>query len=417
MGGGNFDNINSCQTDNEGNLYAIGQTRSNNLSTPNAYQTDRKGDFDCLIAKFDSSGKLLWSTYYGGERLDDLRGSCIDSKYNIYLTGTTLSRNYMVTTGAHQTQYMGAGTNRVFGDAYLAKFDSSGQLIWATYYGGPNTDIGRDCFVDDSDHVYLVGRTTSTSHIVTPGSYQTDYKGGGDAFIAKFTPEGKRVWGTYFGGEEHDIFLTGHYQKDSGYFFVGGNTRSETNIATPWAYMPQKTKFKTDDNGVLIKMSIDGELYWSTYYGGLIKNHELSNGTKIQALVTDNNSNIYITGNTWSSLNFATPDAHQTEYGEKSDAYLAKLDGRGGFYTSVPPSPLPQNSITLHPNPASDEITLTREGNPQATQIQVSDMQGKQVFSSEWKGASIQINTQEWSNGIYTVRIGEQIVRKVVIQK
>jgi hypothetical protein len=73
--------------------------------------------------------------------------------------------------------------------------------------------------------------------------------------------------------------------------------------------------------------------------------------------------------------------------------------------------------IAIYPNPASEEITLTREGNPQSTQVQVYDMQGKKIFSTEWKDASIKINTQEWRNGIYTVRIGEQIVRKVVIQK
>jgi hypothetical protein len=75
------------------------------------------------------------------------------------------------------------------------------------------------------------------------------------------------------------------------------------------------------------------------------------------------------------------------------------------------------NQINIYPNPASDEITLTRESSPNSTQVQVYDMQGKKVFSTEWKDASIKINTQEWRNGIYTVRIGEQIVRKVVIQK
>src|SRR6185369_6380138 len=92
-----------------------------------------------------------------------------DAQGNVYAVGYTLSANDIATPGAHQTTFGGAG-NRP--DAYLVKFNSSGQRQWATYYGGSDVDWGYDVKVDAAGNVYMTGYTNSTTGIATPGAYK-----------------------------------------------------------------------------------------------------------------------------------------------------------------------------------------------------------------------------------------------------
>src|SRR5690606_12514576 len=92
-------------------------------------------------------------------------------------------------------------------DGYLAKFDSLGELQWATYYGGtassgfyittePNA-VATDAF----GHVYLAGITSAEVGIATPGTFQPTRATNAfqQGFLAQFNTDGIRQWGTYYG--------------------------------------------------------------------------------------------------------------------------------------------------------------------------------------------------------------------------
>ncbi len=64
---------------------------------------------------------------------------------------------------------------------------------------GAGGDRGVSCAVDGTGHVYMVGRTTSDNGIAMTGAYQSTYRGDEDAFIVKFDSTGQRQWGMYFG--------------------------------------------------------------------------------------------------------------------------------------------------------------------------------------------------------------------------
>jgi len=98
-----------------------------------------------FLAKFNSSGKLSWSTFYGGSGNDGANGVSTDPAGNVYMTGFTNSSKGIATSDAYQKSFK--GTNGV---AFLAKFSSSGSLTWATYYGEGDGNGGnglkRGCF-------------------------------------------------------------------------------------------------------------------------------------------------------------------------------------------------------------------------------------------------------------------------------
>src|SRR5690606_6791019 len=123
---------------------------------------------DAYLSKFDAQGTCLWSTYYGGTLEDRGLDLCLapDSSA-VYLAGSTRSTSGIATPGAHQ-QTLGGNF-----DAFLAKFDSSGQREWATYYGGAsadgNTYLSTGVVCDLAGNVFLAGATSSTAAISTPG--------------------------------------------------------------------------------------------------------------------------------------------------------------------------------------------------------------------------------------------------------
>ncbi|MFH1296065.1 MAG: FISUMP domain-containing protein [Bacteroidota bacterium] len=307
-------NYNIVSMDTNDNLYVTGKTNSVNMASPGALQDTLGGLTDAFLAKFNSNGKRLWCTYYGGEGDDGGFCTSIDNNGLLYFSGYSNSTIGIATPGAHQITFGGGP----FGDAFLASFDTVGQLQWCTYYGGSNDDEGCACVATNSHMVYLVGATWSQDNISSPGSYQTNLANNtADAFIAKFNDNGTRQWGTYYGGESNDWAYTGSYDPRGSIFF-GGITFSYQDIATPNSWQPVKQIGGSD--AFLIKFDTLGQRIWGTYYGGP--------GTDYgRAITTDTNDRQYLAGMTSSLTGIATPNSHQPNHspGGPWDGFFVKL--------------------------------------------------------------------------------------------
>jgi hypothetical protein len=239
----------------------------------------------------------------------------------VYLVGSTydylnISNTVIPTTGAHQTTYGGGWM-----DAFLVKFDASGNRIWGTYYGGEYEEYGYSCSTDTSGNVYLSGITGSTNAIATSGAHQTTHGNGGygyDAFLVKFDASGTRLWGTYYGGNFVDSgYATSCMTDKLGNVYLAGSTGSSNGIATPGAHQT------TPGSSFLVKFDASGTRLWGTYYGAL----DNGNGNSCSV---DTLGNVYLAGFTNSSNTIATSGAHQTTYGGGwKDAYLVKFDASG----------------------------------------------------------------------------------------
>jgi hypothetical protein len=178
-GGNGIEGGLSCSVDLKGNVYLAGRTNSiSDIAFSGHQNSFGGGDDDAFIAKFNSGGILQWATYFGNNGLD--RGvGMVDSIGNVYLTGRTQSKNG-ISLGGYQNSF-GGGDD----DAFLVKFNSSGILQWATYFGGGANEIGTSCSVDLKGNVYLAGVTNSINNIAS-GGHQNIYGGTYDAFLVKF---------------------------------------------------------------------------------------------------------------------------------------------------------------------------------------------------------------------------------------
>jgi len=316
QGGNANDESNGVSTDALGNVYITGYTSSTSgMASSGSFQSFSGGQQDAFLAKFNSAGNRMWATYYGGKLTEVAYGISEDITGNIYVTGEAGS-NGLATSGAYQT------FNPASRKAFLAKFNSLGSMVWATYYGGENQTVGSAICMDGLGNVYITGLTQSTGGLATVAAYQTSYGGGFDAFLAKFSSAGNLYWATYFGGIGDDI-AWGASTDASGNVYISGNTNSTTNIATTGAF--QTSTSVINGSSFIAKFKGNGNILWATYYHG--------NGADdlTYAMATDGQGSVYITGSTNSS-NLATPGAYQPLYGGgNGDAFLAKFNDIGNL--------------------------------------------------------------------------------------
>ncbi len=304
-------------SDFSGNIYLTGITSSTSgIASPSAYQSIYGGGtHDAFLVKFSNSGQRKWATYYGGSGWDVAYKVVTDSVSNVYITGTTASISGITSSGTYQPSYGGGDA-----DAFLTKFDSSGQKQWSTYYGSSGNDTSYALAIDLMNNIYIAGRTTSTSGIVSPGAFQVAYGGGTfDAFLVKFNDLGQRQWATYYGGTDYDA-VYGLFANALGDIIITGCTGSTSNIASTGAY---QDTYGSNDDAFLAEFDSTGQRLWATYYGGT----GLDVGI---ALAGDTSGNIYLAGYTASPTGIASPGAYQVSYGgNNEDAFLAKFNNSG----------------------------------------------------------------------------------------
>jgi hypothetical protein len=316
--------VNCLATDAYGNVFLTGTSSDNSgIATTGAHQTIVTGKYNTFLAKFNPGGWLIWGTYFGGNFEDESHAVTTDLNGNIFITGNTKSTEGLATSGAYQTKLFNLGN----GNAFIAKFDNNGILLWSTYFGGRGHDEGNGIVADLYGNILITGATSSSEGIATRGAYQAVYKGDGfsrDAFVAKFNANGLLLWATYYGGENDDEG-NGIALDIAGSIYITGETQSTSGIATPGSFHPQITG--SDIDAFLAKFSNDGRLDWGTYFGG----DGFEEGFNIAA---DCSGKIFICGSTSSSSGIATPDAIQGYLSDRGK-FFAQFTNTGNLVSST----------------------------------------------------------------------------------
>jgi hypothetical protein len=304
------DYIQGLVTDTQGNLYLSGATNSD---APN-----RAGAF---VAKYDSNGNQIWidNTLKSDKPGDipEARDIAVDRDGNLYITGITFGS-------------LGGADNGSF-DAWIAKYQSNGTRLWIRQLGTAGFDTATSVVVDSTGNAYIGGTTPGS----LGGTYAG---GSGDAWIAKYNTSGDRLWVRQFGtsgitNEEvqgiaidrsDNLYLTG---RASG---VAGSIWSENK---PWIvkYTPNGDLQWSKQYGTVLTDSLDiatdanNNLYtvgrtqdffgsttgsWNAYFAKFDPNGDnlwgelLTTPSEDRAynLVVDSNNKIYVMGTTGGSL-------------------------------------------------------------------------------------------------------------------
>jgi uncharacterized protein YjdB len=280
------------------------------------------------VAPFAAGATLVidpsvsWATYFGGTLAEGgTAGTCVtDASGNVYITGQSQSTSGIATSGAYQVVAGGSA------DAYLAKFDATGAILWATYYGGTGSETIQGSTSDASGNIYISGFTTSAG-IASPTAFQTTFSGTSTSLLAKFSPAGIRLWATYYNEGTIATQGFGCATDGSGNVYLSGiiplSTAGTTGLGTAGTYQPVAPGGAAD--GFLAKFDASGNRLWGTYCGTTATD-------QIRPVAVDGSGNVYICGNSASTSGFATLGAFQTTSGGGSqDGIIAKLTSSGAL--------------------------------------------------------------------------------------
>lgn len=199
----------SLATDANNNVFFSGWTASTNNIASVGFQNSLGGANDAFLVKFNTQGTRLWATYYGGlgneggiSNILFGKNLAVDINNNVYLSGTTESTSNISFNGFQNTH--GGGIY----DCYFVKFDSLGTRIWASYYGGSGDERIGNIALDENSNIFLIGRTNSNQNI-SSGGFQNTIAGSFDSFLATFDTNGNRLCATYFGGSNAEWAYAG----------------------------------------------------------------------------------------------------------------------------------------------------------------------------------------------------------------
>jgi len=332
-GGSTYGGGHSITTDLNNNILITGQASSTNLPVYNPgggayFQGVMGGSYDAFILKFNSNGIRMWATYYGGSYGDVGFSITADASNNIIVTGIASSTNFPIQNPGGGTYYQDsiAGLE----DAFVLKFNSNGVRLWATYYGGDETDWGYSVTTDGSNNILITGRTHSNNFpLLNPGNgayFQNTNAGNEDAFILKFSSNGVRQWSTYYGGNNAEEGNSLTIDGNNSILITGYTTSTDFPLQNPGSGAYFQSSKAGEHDVYILKFNSNGVRQWATYYGG----NDWDEG---QSITVDGNDNILIAGNTESTtLPLQNPGGgayFQSAYGGISDAFILKFNSVG----------------------------------------------------------------------------------------
>ncbi|MGA1793566.1 MAG: fibronectin type III domain-containing protein [Thermoplasmatota archaeon] len=204
LGGSGDDKAFGIDIDNEGNSFIFGELSSKDYpTTAGAFdKAHNGGEWDCFLTKLSPLGNgLVYSTYIGGGKNEQAQGIRVDGEGYAYLTGATTSGSFPLSQGAFDRSQGGAR------DAFVTKVNISGDsIIYSTYLGDDNDEVGYGIDVDHEGYAYVVGTTESRNFPVTDFVLYRTSRGNVDIFITKVNRAGTDLrYSTYYGGNGIDI--------------------------------------------------------------------------------------------------------------------------------------------------------------------------------------------------------------------
>jgi hypothetical protein len=305
LGGMTGDAAQALAVDGAGNVYLTGYTDSTNFPTANTTFTNINGNphpeldlhyLDAFVTKLNASGSSLdYSLYLGGSRAEQCYGISVDSAGQAYVVGGTTSSN-LFRLNAAQTNYGGGE------DAFIAKLNAAGQVLYCTYFGGTNQDRGINIMGDAAGFATIVGFTRSVNFPVTNAiqsnlNQSSNLTTARDAFVARFTPDGVPVYSTFWGGIADDQG-SGLALDAMANAVVTGWTSSTNFFVTSNSLPTAVISNRTSREFFVSSLDLSGAPLYSLIFGGTASDES-------RDVAVDLDGNIIVVGNT-SSTNLPT---------------------------------------------------------------------------------------------------------------
>lgn len=308
LGGAGVDDCDAIAVDALGAIYLGCHSDSPDLPGPGTYRV--QGDFDAFVLKLSPGGdRVEYRAQVGGPAWEAVSAIAVGGDGYVYAVGGTYSDGLATTRGVAQGRHGGGGD-----DAFAARLDPAGNVVYLTYLGGAGRDDATGVAVDAAGNAYVVGRTASSDFPVSADAVQRAYGGETDAFLTKLSPAGRVVYSTFVGGSAHDIANAVALDRN-GNVHVAGQTQSADFPAGGGL----AAAYRGDSDGFVVVLdSAARRVVASALIGG-------SGWDAVNAMSLGPDGRILLTGSTRSTDFPVTANALKTRPGGGEDAFVVRL--------------------------------------------------------------------------------------------
>ena len=301
------------------------------------YTLDERGSIGFVVRSYDRTEPLLidpvlsYSTLAGGSNQEYAGGIAVDSTGNTYIAGYTFSKDLPTTAGALDRTCDPSTTLTCasWGDAFVAKLTSRGTRIWVTYLGGDLDDSAKAVAVDLSGNVYVTGHTDSDDFPGLALDPAPNRSTPSFIFVTKINPAGTQI--LYSARFCWSCAVTAIAVSRGGAAFVGGFTFGNTLQGTAGAFQPSSPDCAAPDADV--NPCPEALVEKLNAAGNAIVYATYLVGTLNSAIldiVVDSSGNAYVTGTTNATDFPTTAGSFMPTYGGGHyAAFLAKFNSTG----------------------------------------------------------------------------------------
>jgi hypothetical protein len=235
LGGSDDDVIECVRQTTDGGYIAAGYTRSNNYDV-----SGNHGGYDAWVVRLDSNGNIVWSKCLGGSG-NDQAYDILQTQEGYIMVGDTASNNGDVSG------------NHGYGDAWVVRLDTSGNIVYQRCVGGYN----------GWDFAYSIKQTSEGGYIIAGFTTSTDgdclgNHGYADAWVVKLDHNGNPGWSKCLGGGGQDHAYSVQLTLDGGYIIAGDTYSNNGDVSGNHG----------GGDAWVVKLDSNGNKQWQKCLGG-----------------------------------------------------------------------------------------------------------------------------------------------------
>ena len=212
-------------------------------------ESGNHGSNDIWIIKTDDYGNLIWEKTFGGSDSDRLDALIESNDSTCYFIGRSYSTDGDVQSG-----------NQGYGDHWLVKLNTAGEIIWGKTFGGSNVERLANIQLTPEGDILVLSRTSSNDGDL---NYENP-DGSSYIWFYKVSSEGELLWSDVFGGNGPNYGFDLLQTSDGGYLILGScrglnggcicdhHNAGDTYYSDIW----------------MIKLNSVREIEWENCYGG-----------------------------------------------------------------------------------------------------------------------------------------------------
>ncbi len=346
--GGNNNTASAVAVDASGNAYITGGFSGTTDFDPSGAIANLtpNGGSDIFLAKYSPSGAYISAINIGGTANDGGFSVAVDVNNNVYLAGSFRETADFDPSGS--TLDLTSNGNL---DAFLAKYDASGSLLYAFNIGGNGNDNASSVVADANGNAFITGdfRNSGVDFDPSASTNSLSSNGGTDVFLAKYDALGNYIYAINPGGNGTDFGASVAVDEYGNAFIAGGftgNTDFDPSANTANLLAASGTDV------FLAKYDSLGNYVNAFSFGGAGSGNDIGLDVSVDGI-----GNIYLTGSYQGTVDF-DPSASSVSHTSNgsADVFLAKY--RDTTFVSPPD--------TIKPNAITKDITVYLDANGEA---------------------------------------------------